>query len=410
MALRLPCPPTRLLVALMLVPAAAGAALVPGVEASDASDAPATPTSWMERVQIRSGSGTGPGRDHPADLALRIVTPEDSERGDTPQPSLHDNRPGRIVDGHPSPAITVMPAMAEALVAEYFRNFPDALPAEGSTLHLVAHEWALIHQGERHGTPEYRLDHLSFVEQRRADGTFVDAVSCSDGDRSATLDQWQANDYALLRQTSELIAEACVGRLSARMPAFYPSALAQAAPGADADGVVRPARVRIFGATGHGITMYTDATCSEEYRDVIEVSRSNFRALGGLFGGAPQNVTIGIPETDTVRNMKSVLWSKPNYEEYEVPGGKPLRFEARIENTADYRCARTLSAWFVATPGLDYEVEMDIANRMCRLQVRRVLTDGSLASQPLRPGPVRCDQPGRAPGTESPEAGPPSLP
>ena len=189
MALSLPFPPARLLVALMLVPAAAGAARVPAEPGVDAGDAPTKPTSWMERVQIRSGSGTGPARDRPADLALRIVSPEDSERGDTSQALLHDNRPGRIVDGHPSPAITVMPAMAEALVADYFRNFPDALPAEGSSLHLMAHEWALVHQGDRHGAPEYRLDHLSFVEQRRADGTFVDAVSCSDGDRSATLDQ-----------------------------------------------------------------------------------------------------------------------------------------------------------------------------------------------------------------------------
>lgn len=404
MALRLPFPPARLLVALMLVPAAASAARVP---AEPGVDAAGVPTSWTERVRIRSGAGTGPTLHRPPDLALRIVTPQDSERGYTPQDPVHDNRPGRVVGGPPSPAIAVMPAMAGALVADHFQDFPDALPAEGSTLHFMAREWALIQLGD---TPEYRLDHLSFVEQRRADGTFVDAVSCSDGDRSATLDQWQANDYAMVRQASQVIAEACVGRLATRMPAFYPSALAREALGADADGAVPPARVRIFGAAGRGITMYTDTTCSETYRDVIEVSRSNFRALGGLFGGAPENIAIGIPETDTVRNMKSVLFSMPNYEEYEVPGGKPLLFEARVENTADYRCARTLSAWFVGTPGQDYEVEMDVADRMCRLRIRQVQADGSLTPQPLRPGQGRCDQPGRAPGAGSPEQGPPSLP
>lgn len=401
MALRLPISISHLLAALLLSPAAASAAPVPAELGVDTDGAPSRPISWRERVQIR---------ERPGDSALRIVAAEDTARASVSQDPLHENQPGRIVDGHPSPAINRMPAMAEALVAEYFRSFPDALPAESSSLHFAAHEWALIKQGDRNEIPEYRIDHLSFVEQRRADGTFVDAVSCSDGERSATLEQWQADDYALLRKTSELIAEACLSRLSTRMPVLYPSALAQEAQGADAERVLPLARVRIFGAAGRGVTMYTDATCSGEYRDVIEVSRSNFRALGGLFGGAPENVVIGIPETDTVRNMKSVLWSKPNYEEYEVPGGKPLRLEARIENTADYRCARALSAWFVATPGLDYEVEMDVADRMCRLQVRRVLTDGRLAPQPLRSRPMRCDQPGPAPGAESPEAAPPPLP
>lgn len=412
MASRLPSARTRLRVTLLLATAAANGALAsagPGV----GTEAPETPARWTERVRIRSG--TAAASDRPGELVLRIVAPEDSGRldptgaggmvgGDSPQDAL----PGRTIDGHPSPALTVMPAMAEAIVADYFRNAPDALPADDSTLHFMAHEWALIHQGDRRDAPEYRLDHLTFVEQRRADGTFVDAISCSDGDRSATLVQWQANDDALIREASQRIALDCVERLAARMPAFYPSPLAQGGPSARADGGVPPARVRIFGATGRGITMYTEATCND-YRDMIEVRRSNFRALGGLFGAAPpDNIVIGIPETDTVRNMESVLFSNPNYEEYEVPGGKPLLFEARIENTADYRCVRTLSAQFVATPGHDYEVEMDLAGRMCRLRIRQVHADGSLTPQPLRPGPMSCARPGDAAGIEPPGAGEPS--
>ncbi len=406
MALRLPVSNFRLLAALLLAPAAAGAA--PAEPGLGAGHATAASTDWRERVQIRSGAGST--HDRPTGFALRIITAADDDGAGVPQERRRADPPGRSVDGHPSPATTAMPARAEALLAEYFANFPDAVPAERGSLQFMAHEWALIQRGDRDETAEYRLDHLSFIEQRRADGTYVDAVSCSDGERSATLEQWQANDHALLRQASASIAEACVARLSTRLPAFYPSALAREALGSEPVEVVPAARVRIFGATGRGITLYTDATCNGTHRDVIEVSRSNFRALGSLFGGAPENVVIGIPETDTVRGMTSVLFSKPHYEEYEVPGGKPLRFEARIENTADYRCARTLSAWFVATPGMDYEVEMDIADRMCRLQVRRVRADGSLAAQPVRPGPMRCEHPGRADGPDPLQAGPPVLP
>lgn len=408
MALRLPLTHRRLLATILLAPVAASAAPAPapGPARLDVSAAPVpeTPAAWTERVQIQSGPTTTLTRNRPVDLALRIVTPEDSKSlnqtglgkvfGDNrPQYHLRDNLPGSTIDSQSSPAITLMPAMVSALLASYFRYAPGAVPAENSTLRFAADEWALIHQGNRRDNPVYRLNHSTFVEQRRTDGTLAEVINCSNSDSIATLDQWQANDYAMVKQTSQLIALDCMGRLAKKMPVLYPPPLAIEDLSAYADGAVPPARVRIFGGAGRGITMYTDATCRNDYRGKIEVRRSNARAIGGLFGGAPDNIVIGIPTTDAVRNMKSVLFSMPNYEEYEVPGGKPLIFEARIENTGGYHCASTLSAQFVARPGLDYEVEMEVAEKMCRLHIRQVQADGSLLPQQVRPTPKTCSVP-----------------
>ncbi|WP_282295894.1 hypothetical protein [Stenotrophomonas sp. PS02289] len=173
-------------------------------------------------------------------------------------------------------------------------------------------------------------------------------------------------------------------------PAEPPAAeLTTAAPAEPAEPPAK-ARVRIFGANGQGITMYTNAACYSEYDSKVEVVRSGARAIGSLFGGAPDNITLGIPETDSVRNMKSVLFSKPNYQEYAVEGGQPLIFTARIENTNDYRCDGDLSLHFVAQPGQDYEVQMSLAGGRCLFNARQVSSDGTSRPQPTRSVPREC--------------------
>ncbi len=150
------------------------------------------------------------------------------------------------------------------------------------------------------------------------------------------------------------------------------TAVAQTAPAPD------KARVRIFGANGQGITMYRNATCRDEAADKVEVARSVSRAVSSAFIGAPGDVSIGMPETDSVRTMKSEQMSKPNYQEYAVEGGQPLFFAARMEGNNGYRCLGNMNLQFVAEPGQDYEVALRMANGRCRFSARHVRADGTL--------------------------------
>ncbi len=138
------------------------------------------------------------------------------------------------------------------------------------------------------------------------------------------------------------------------------------------------ARVRIFGANGQGITMYRNATCRDEAAEKVEVARSVSRAVSSAFIGAPSDVSIGMPETDSVRTMKSEQMSKPNYQEYAVEGGQPLFFAARMEGNNGYRCLGNMNLQFVAEPGQDYEVALRMANGRCRFSARHVHADGTL--------------------------------
>ena len=82
MALRLFRYPPSLLAAALLAPLAATAAGVPAPPQATAGLPPAPVakgTVWTDRVHIQSGPDTASKRLHAPDVALRIVTPDDSE-------------------------------------------------------------------------------------------------------------------------------------------------------------------------------------------------------------------------------------------------------------------------------------------------------------------------------------------
>lgn len=389
---------TSLLTAALLAPLAATSAAqsAPPHTTSVAATATATttdhPAPWTDRVQIQSGPAGALKRMHAPDVALRIVTPDDSEAltpkglallfsGNEPDYFQRNNLPGSIIEGQASPAITLMPNVAKALVGGYFRYAPDALPAQTSTLRFSADTWALVHQGNTRKDPLYRLNHSSTIQQRRADGSLAEIISCNDSDDRATLGAWQADDYARLKSAAQKITMKCIDKLIKRIPAMYPRPLAAEDLSAYAGGAVPPARVRVFADFGRTTTLFTDASCRTDYRDRIDVKYNNAGDKG----------LLGIPSTEALRSKENQRFSTLSYQEYEVPGGKPLIFEAAFDPKSGLYCKGTLSGQFVAKPGQDYEVEFEVADKMCRLHIRQVHADGSVTPQQARPTPTICE-------------------
>ncbi len=139
-----------------------------------------------------------------------------------------------------------------------------------------------------------------------------------------------------------------------------------------------PARVRIYASLGRTTTLYTDAACREDYRDRIDVKYNNAGDKG----------VLGIPATEPLRSKENERFSMLSYQEYEVAGGKPLIVEARFDASSRMYCDGQLSGQFVARPGQDYEVEMEVADKMCRLHLRQVHADGSTTPQVARKTPA----------------------
>ncbi|WP_312106836.1 hypothetical protein [Stenotrophomonas indicatrix] len=343
-------------------------------------------------MQILSGPDSASKRLHAPDVALRIVTPDDSEAltpkglallfsGNEPDYFRRNHLPGSIIEGQASPAITLMPNVAKALVGGYFRYAPDAVPTQTSTLRFSADDWVLVHQGNTRKDPLYRLNHSSTIQQRRADGSLAEIISCNDSDDRATLGAWQADDYARLKSAAQKITMKCIDKLIKRIPAMYPRPLAAEDLSAYAGGAVPPARVRVFADFGRTTTLFTDASCRTDYRDRIDVKYNNAGDKG----------LLGIPSTEALRSKENQRFSTLSYQEYEVPGGKPLIFEAAFDPKSGLYCKGTLSGQFVAKPGQDYEVEFEVADKLCRLHIRQVHADGSVTPQQARPTPTICE-------------------
>jgi hypothetical protein len=130
------------------------------------------------------------------------------------------------------------------------------------------------------------------------------------------------------------------------------------------------ARVRFFGQAVIGLTFYENKTCRDG--DGVEASKTGF---GGLFNNK-KNISLGIPETPNVVNLKQRdgILAKAFYREYSVNAGEPLTISASLNETTGrtgYSCG-PLDRYFIPEAGRDYEVALDIGSQTCRLSVTQI--------------------------------------
>lgn len=160
--------------------------------------------------------------------------------------------------------------------------------------------------------------------------------------------------------------------------------------------IERPARIRLFGQNGVGLTMYTNARCEDEYDEEIEASGALSHNFKALVGKKRPNESIGIPETDSTRNLASrdKLWASPYYAEYPLVPGQPVSLQANIASGSGWSCnrGRGIHIAFVPEPGVDYEGDMirDFGGGSCGIAIRRVAEDGSVSAVLGTPVPARC--------------------
>lgn len=392
MALRLISPRSMLAAACLLPTLASGAGRTDG--APSAPTAP--PARWSEHVAISAGAGQHI-HDHHPDVVLRIVTPEDGERitgaaktgqfvrqvfGASSTTRLDPRYlRGTSVHAVPSPAMELMPGLLNDWLERYFTVFPSAIPQGRTLLRVEANQWALVYQKPKAGQQLYQLNHFTRLRLQQPDGSTVDAAYCNDPGRDATLEQWQANDYARLRASARELAASCVQRLTSKLPQFFPEPLPTAGSG---DGT---ARVRVFNSATERVTMLSDAYCladgSRRFDDPRWPASRDVAAQDSEAG----NVSLGIAETETMRSLKS-----PKYREYAVQAGQPLIFDADVRYRGAF-CSGTLAVQIIPVTGVDYEVKFDTVGQVCRLNVHSVDREGVRLAVPARRAPETCTRP-----------------
>lgn len=391
------------------------AASLPAAAQPDAiAEAPAAPidpqqrAAWMDMIRIEHGNGLDSEGKRFGDADLRLVTRSDMGVATLAKINIFalaavgarkargfskDALQGDTIEGISSPAVAHLPGMLQQRLAAYFHAHPDALPGHPVTVRADPRLWALTYEQLTGSQVPYQLKHNATITILPEKGPATLNVDCIDGTQTAPLAQWQADDYAQVRSVAKELAEQCVERFAARLPEAFPSAIAAGPATTPRQAPAGKSRIRIFGANGRGITMYVGGQCRADPRSrKIVVARSTGAAIGSLFSGTPDNLSIGMPQTAAVRDMKSVLVSKPYYQEYSVDAGRPLIFDAQIENSAELRCRKVVSMQFVPQSGQDYEVALNVVNNMCVLYSTQVAADGAVQLNPVQ-APADCPAP-----------------
>ena len=175
---------------------------------------------------------------------------------------------------------------------------------------------------------------------------------------------------------------------------------AAAMPAAAAEGA--PARIRFIGNGLIGLSYYPGATCIEGDGIVASNTVTNpSQALAILFNKA-QNVSLGMPATPNVVNLKDwdVTLSKGFYKEYAVTPGQPLAIRHAFHYFSEKRLSPQMietttadcnaGSYFNPEPGKNYEATMQFDGGACRLNLMEIDVKGeevTLIPVQRRPAP-----------------------
>lgn len=203
-----------------------------------------TARDWAKTVHISYGLGASPQGNREGDLKLRLVT-----RGDTGKVAAlkvgllalavmgggnvngfsKKNLRGETIDTVPSPAMADMPALLRARLATYFADHPDTIPYDVQQVRASARQWSLTYKQLSGSDIPYELQHEAAIGFVLSGGLVSHTVNCVDTPRTATLTEWQADDYAMVRAASQELAEQCVASFAAKLPDVFPELAAPAA-------------------------------------------------------------------------------------------------------------------------------------------------------------------------------------
>ena len=213
-----------------------------------ANEAAAEPTpvavapAWEGLVPIEAEMQLGSNGQPVGDRTLRVVQLSTTGKVVAAQVALSlfsgslggstfkkDQLKGSRVKEIENPAFGYMQDKVRAALTTYFTAHPGALPEEEKPVVATADAFNLIYQELGNADTQYELRqtvHLGFPYRRRLltlKLTGGEGVHCGqEAPATATLEAWQADDYALLKETAQRNADACVAKFVEVLPTLFP--------------------------------------------------------------------------------------------------------------------------------------------------------------------------------------------
>jgi len=166
---------------------------------------------------------------------------------------------------------------------------------------------------------------------------------------------------------------------------------------------MQSSRIRIFGQNGAGAILFADSVCAGNF-----FSSKGEKVSGGLgsafssFFGSVENKPLGIPETETTRNLskKDGIASKAYFNEYQIPPEKPTSLRLSFKDVSSFYVINGIkyeyqspscngAMTFTPHAGEDYEVGFTWDTHACSLSINQVLVkDGRTEMVPVHIAPA----------------------
>lgn len=137
------------------------------------------------------------------------------------------------------------------------------------------------------------------------------------------------------------------------------------------------ARLRVFGNNGIGMVVYQNINgCPYEADNGLRVSGKMQQSLNA-FLSQQDNLSIGMPISDRVKNPYQSIFGNDFYTESIIPA-KPITIQSTF-TSADQSYCKPITVTFFPEAGKDYETVLNINNIdcYCQLKILRIDNDGN---------------------------------
>ncbi|AKN94579.1 hypothetical protein ACU10_17655 [Xanthomonas oryzae pv. oryzicola] len=109
----------------------------------------------------------------------------------------------------------------------YFTAKPGAMLIDPFPLQVAMSEWRLVYQSLSNDKSPYELRYQVSIGGESSSGFFKNKASpyslaCRPTPRTASLEEWEANDYALVKEAAQAYSDECASKFAERLPQWFP--------------------------------------------------------------------------------------------------------------------------------------------------------------------------------------------
>lgn len=134
---------------------------------------------------------------------------------------------GRRIESLPNPGVSLLRDAIERKIDDYFSAHPDRLPDEPVTVNVQGHDWVLIYEKLSDEDSPYELRYtttISVTSRSRGflrQGRYSFSMNCSPERRTASLEDWERDDYSMVKRVADDYVAECVERFATVLPVHF---------------------------------------------------------------------------------------------------------------------------------------------------------------------------------------------